>query len=285
MEQTIIVQPMPHHCEMRGAEEDWSGVTSSQQRRKMQNRLNQRACRRRRQMEACGAPLLERSSRRSNSADASARADERVTKKAQQEPHAPARRVCSSYSPEKHLLLQQFATQAYSAYIAGAPCPTHLPRLIQVNILGALTRNAQALNLSNSWLLCDAISVLDEDSLSSISCPKSLRPTALQVSVSHHPWIDLLPLPRLRENILKLIDIEGFDEDELCHDMVEFDSEEGPEKAALIIWGDPWDPRGWEASVAFLRKWGWLLTGCPEILEATNYWREKRGERRLSWGA
>lgn len=41
----------------------------------------------------------------------------------------------------------------------------------------------------------------------------------------------------------------------------------------------------WEAIVALFRKWGWLLTGCLEILEATNYWRENRGEGVCLWGS
>ena len=31
-------------------------------------------------------------------------------------------------------------------------------------------------------------------------------------------------------------------------------------------------------SEGFLRKWGWLLNGLPELLEATNRWRVERGE-------
>lgn len=43
----------------------------------------------------------------------------------------------------------------------------------------------------------------------------------------------------------------------------------------------PYDPRAWEATVPFLRKWGWVVRECRELLVSTNYWREKRGEKRL----
>lgn len=70
-----------------------------------------------------------------------------------------------------------------------------------------------------------------------------------------------------------------FDEDELCHDMLMVTDPNGlADKPALISWSGSWDVHGWEASPAFLRKWGWLLWGCPEIIEGTNYWRQKRGE-------
>ncbi|KAH8747598.1 hypothetical protein F5883DRAFT_437129, partial [Diaporthe sp. PMI_573] len=52
-------------------------------------------------------------------------------------------------------------------------------------------------------------------------------------------------------------------------------------EAALIICAEPSNPHGWEVSLALLRKWGWLLEGCEDILEATNYWREKRGEKKV----
>lgn len=84
----------------------------------------------------------------------------------------------------------------------------------------------------------------------------------------------------MRDNFLKAIgDPDLCDEDVLCQDLCQYDASTG--KATLIVWGSPWDPRSWEASPAFLRKWGFLLYGCDEILQATNYWREKRGEGRI----
>ena len=39
--QAITVQPMPHQLEVWKVQEDWAGVTNTQERRKLQNRLNQ----------------------------------------------------------------------------------------------------------------------------------------------------------------------------------------------------------------------------------------------------
>jgi hypothetical protein len=100
----------------------------------------------------------------------------------------------------------------------------------------------------------------------------------LQRKVNHHPWVDLIPLPRMRDNILAAMDhgtIRVFNE--LCFDIFDVGGGAGVEDAALIVWGEPWDPAGWEASEMFLRKWGWLLDGCFEMLESTNRWRLKRG--------
>ena len=85
----------------------------------------------------------------------------------------------------------------------------------------------------------------------------------------------------MRDNMLRGIAAGLFEEDELCLDLVAVDGQLEADRAVLIVWGEAWDPRNWEASVPFLRKWGGLVRGCPEILEATNYWREKRGERKI----
>jgi hypothetical protein len=70
------------------------------------------------------------------------------------------------------------------------------------------------------------------------------------------------------------------DEDEMCREVVEY--EDANSKPLLIAWGDASNARNWEVTPAFLTKWGWLLSGCEEFLEATNYWRAKRSELPLS---
>lgn len=109
--------------------------------------------------------------------------------------------------------------------------------------------------------------------------PPGLQPTALQRAVHHHPWIDLFPVPQLRDSFIRLFD-NSVDEDVLCVDLIRVEGGNG-EKPNLIVWGDPSDPCAWEASVPFLRKWGWVVRDCRELLDATNYWRAKRGERTL----
>ncbi|KAJ9144486.1 hypothetical protein NKR23_g5954 [Pleurostoma richardsiae] len=274
----IVVQPMSHQSEVRKAGEDWSGVTSTDQRRKLQNRLNQRAHRRRKRL---GADA-------SSSSAVVRRASTGPTVKTQRSESPAEQEQRDRDQMERKLsLVQQLASQAYAEYLGHSPRPEHLLRVVQINVFHALARNAVALGLSTSWLLCDSISPFGQIGppipvALPPSYPDSLTPTPLQVSELHHPWIDLLPWPTLRDRILHLSAGDLIDEDDLCHDIAEFDTTQGSsEKAALIVWGAPWDPRGWEASPSFLRKWGWILEDCEEILEATNYWREKRGEKKL----
>lgn len=100
----------------------------------------------------------------------------------------------------------------------------------------------------------------------------------------HHSWLDLFPFPRMRDNILRGINAGEYDEDVLCDtlccDLLKFDDDTN---AALVVWGESWDATGWEFSAEFFIRWGVLLQGCTEVLETTNYWRQKRGARRLEY--
>ena len=104
--------------------------------------------------------------------------------------------------------------------------------------------------------------------------PMPLKPTSIQRSVPHHSWVELLPNAALRNNLI-LLDAAGrLDEGQCCIDMCG--------RSGVIVWKDPWDPSGWEVALAFLEKWRLALTGCWGLFKSTNYWREKRGEERIT---
>ncbi|KAF7118886.1 hypothetical protein CNMCM5793_008522 [Aspergillus hiratsukae] len=116
-----------------------------------------------------------------------------------------------------------------------------------------------------------------------------LRPNKEQITVRHHPFIDILPFPTLRRNMIKHQD--QFDEDEFFHDML----------TGLVCWGGsgigkrdrnistgyastgtPWDSRSWEARDWFLKKYWRLLGGEDgELVRQSEWWRSIRGEAPL----
>lgn len=184
--------------------------------------------------------------------------------------------------------------EAVQNYMLKQPNMNQLMRVIKLNTINAMTLNASALKLPVDWLICTAMSpfgvvgpppVTEEAGASPPGRPASLVPTDLQLRIPHHPWIDLFPLARMRNNWLHAIYVaESLTEDDevrLWDDLVDWGRSGGTEEASggLVVWGDPSDPRSWEATVPFLRRWGRLLLRCDEILEATNYWRRSRGER------
>jgi hypothetical protein len=162
--------------------------------------------------------------------------------------------------------------------------------LIRLNVLNALAQNAVAMGFSPAGLCQDDwISPFNSHGphlpgsapLLKAGCPNSLQPTAVQRAVRHHPWIDLLPVPALRDNILRAMDAGFLDDDDLCFDVLEPWGEGLENRPCLMIWGNPADALAWEASPSFLHKWGWLMGGCSGLVDSTNHWREKRGQPRL----
>lgn len=69
------------------------------------------------------------------------------------------------------------------------------------------------------------------------------------------------------------------DEDQACEDL--YGGCITPDEAGLQVWGEAWDPLAYEASETLIRKWSWMVEECPDIIQSTNYWRRRRGEKAL----
>jgi hypothetical protein len=106
----------------------------------------------------------------------------------------------------------------------------------------------------------------------------------LQATVPHEVWIDVMPHPVWRDNLI--LRSGTFHHSELASDIVGalFDGVTASkcEEQGIVVWSPPWHPSGWELSKGFLRKWGWIISGSEdEVLRTTNKWREERGEEPL----
>ncbi|KAL4797631.1 hypothetical protein BDV19DRAFT_377449 [Aspergillus venezuelensis] len=285
------------------AEDEWAGMgLDPKERRKRQNRINQRAFRQRKralqkkvtiqeqieEMIAKGeVTLLPRSSAStSSSASSSASSSDSPTSLSLYPKHHPTvatweRRMCF-LGDEIDKLLERFSQKAVESYVRGSPSADHLLTLCKVNVFRAFMSNMQTLGMSAGpeWMEDEALSPFStslpgyvaEDSL-----PVSLRPTKLQTKMQHHPWLDFFPFPRIRDN---LINAGDFDDHPLCLDIMGFWNVTD-EACGLLVWGEPHEPRNWEVSENFLRRWPWVVAGCPELLESTNRWRASRGEKMI----
>ena len=113
-----------------------------------------------------------------------------------------------------------------------------------------------------------------------------LRPSGEQITVRHHPYIDILPFPTLRKNLVTHQD--EIDEDEFFHDMLTglvcwggagVGRKDRDDSTGYTSTGTPWDVRSWEASVWFLRKYWTLLGGEDgELVRQSEWWRSIRGD-------
>lgn len=175
-------------------------------------------------------------------------------------------------------MMTRFSTEACQRYYASDPCLDHLFTLTKFNVLRAFVDNMAALGLGIEGMDEDIISPFNVNFSGSerrTKIPGTLFPTALQCAAPHHPWLDCFPLPRMRDNLIRAA--ESFNDCELCADVV--DPSNGG--IGLMVWGDPWLPQSWEVSELFLRKWSWVIEGCPEIFTYSNYWRARRGLKKL----
>ncbi|KAL4869494.1 hypothetical protein BDV12DRAFT_167824 [Aspergillus spectabilis] len=269
-------------------EDDWAGLGDAKERRKRQNRINQRAFRQRKRAQQKKHSLQQRIE------EMIATGEVRLLPRASSTESPPSvtsetyplvttweRRVCY-LGDEIDKLLERFSQRAVESYIRGSPSADHLLTLCKVNVFRAFMSNMVTLGMSPGpeWMDDDALSpfstslpgYLTEDQL-----PPSLRPTVLQSTTVHHPWLDSFPFPRLRDNLILAGD---FDDHPLCVDIMGF-WEVQEESCGLLVWGDPVEPRSWEVSENFLRRWPWVVAGCPELLESTNRWRSSRGEKMI----
>jgi hypothetical protein len=96
--------------------------------------------------------------------------------------------------------------------------------------------------------------------------PPALHPTPLQLTTPHLPYIDLLPFPSVRNNLLLAGSLVSAPE--IWADFTSGD---------IRVWGStPWEPTGWEIGERFARKWWWVLD--QGVVEKGNFWRGVRGE-------
>ena len=134
--------------------------------------------------------------------------------------------------------------------------------------------------------------------------PPHLQPTRLQSEIVHPNWIDLIPIPRMRDNLIMSQDhfnhrlfvndvIENLLEDVMINKYGEGtgprsrlklkgkSSDFASDRSGMIVWGEPHRMENWEVTSEFLQRWGWAMEGCHELMRATNQWRAVRGEAPL----
>lgn len=113
-----------------------------------------------------------------------------------------------------------------------------------------------------------------------------LRPSSEQITIKHHPYIDILPFPTLRKNLI--IHQGEVDEDEFFLDILTglvcwggagIGRRDREESTGYASTGTPWDVRSWEARVWFSNKYWTLLGGEDgELVRQSEWWRSIRGE-------
>lgn len=114
------------------------------------------------------------------------------------------------------------------------------------------------------------------------SIKPDLRPVSEQVTIAHHPYLDLIPFASFRSRALLAIarSNQAFDEDSLCFDIHHGGMQyRGSSQVSLHGRGDgaPWDARSWEVTPWFLRKWGALVGDKDDLMYKISAWWRATG--------
>jgi hypothetical protein len=292
--------------------ENWRGKNDPAERRRIQNRINQRAFRERQR----SGETTKECSPRGNSA-ASASPDRRPEPKNNQEKNDDEEGGCEGDGGEEGEASEEDddedeeseesnpgspppnvpARPHFTGQIPRAACTPSTPstdnpwdelaQLINRNFMQAAETNAQHLGINLTSLRSGAPASTPR--LRSIAnLPPTLKPVELQHQLPHDPIIDIIPHARLRFNILRAIATGSLDASRFSASLrrsgavLKVQGEAC--RSGLIVWNFPEQLSSWELSEAFFIHWGFLLEGCEDFVAATNVWRSHRGERSLVLG-
>lgn len=165
------------------------------------------------------------------------------------------------------------------------PDEAHLG-IVELNLLRGAMTIAKRLNVDDMIWSLDSVSPFTARSMVFADfqhLPMNLRPTAIQKSQPHHPVIDLLPWPGVRDKLILVFSQPPEIRPKIASSataMVEFvydleDSAEG-----CRIWGDdPCSDQSWEVGEKVFKNWWWAFDG--DVIRRSNVLRQQRGARLL----
>ncbi|VUC25739.1 unnamed protein product [Clonostachys rosea] len=300
-------------------EEDWTGLKDPKARRKLQNRLNVRAHRRRKAKQENDENFQDINSEPSDAFSIlpSFKAPSALLST---ESLPLLRRRMNIDTHARSTEWNRFSRLDFSARVKFPLSSDHLLSLAQYNLVRASTTNAVILSVHH-LIETDHCGIDFENmplfvpSSTFWETPASLKPTKIQLEIPHDFWVDLIPDPQLRDNVLLALAQGTLDTVEFQGDLVGYICKEtqkirpspfgsvtkpeipfsmaanwsvGPgcslseqRELGILVWSDPWRMEGYEVTPAFFRKWKFLFKGCQHIVESTNRWRERRGEEPL----
>ncbi|KAK5167970.1 uncharacterized protein LTR77_006537 [Saxophila tyrrhenica] len=262
------------------ANENWRGKNDPAERRRIQNRLNQRAFR---QRQRAGESPKQYKPRSGSSTKSDIREeeddDDDDDEEESEDEDATSESETSQPSPPTAQSTAVSSTSQANAE-AGRVCD-ELARIINRNFMAAVVSNAQKLGINLAAL--QSGTAIKTPRVGNRQVPSSLTPVELQYQVPHDPIIDSLPHARLRFNILRAIATHQLNAADFARSIRSSGALENHNgnwlRGGLVVWNEPDQPANWELSEPFVRRWFMLLQGCEDLLQATNAWRCRRGER------
>lgn len=289
---------MPDNSSVRitTTNENWRGKNDPAERRRIQNRLNQRAFRERQRAGETARQYRPRSVSTHMSPIASPKehsepeddGEEDSDEDSDDDDDSEEDDDEAASSPQTSASARTASSTASTSNTSANQPWDELARTINRNFMQAAVTNAQTLGLDLASLRSGA--AVATPKARSANIPATLTPIELQQKFPHDPIIDVIPHPRLRYNILRAIATKQIDATQfnayLRRSGAVITLQGEPRRGGLVVWSSqspdltPASLMAWELSEAFVLLYGRvLLEGCEDFIVATNVWRTRRGER------
>ncbi|EHK20386.1 uncharacterized protein TRIVIDRAFT_48367 [Trichoderma virens Gv29-8] len=162
----------------------------------------------------------------------------------------------------------------------GSFADSYLLPVHELTLLRAVMRIAERIGCRQSLWNLEAVSPFSQGTATpSEQLPFAWKPTASQLLVPHHPLLDFLPWPGVRDRVINIFSMP----DEMRPPnatgplaLVNFayDIEDNSE-GVRIYGGDPYDPNSWEVGQVLFERWWFIFD--RDVIENSNRWRRLRG--------
>lgn len=149
----------------------------------------------------------------------------------------------------------------------------------ELTLLRAFLRIAGRLGCESVWELTANSPFNSGTGPAADELPRTWRPTTSQVLVPHHPVVDLLPWPSVRDRIIGLLAMPDHARPPSARGPLAvvnfaYDMEDGAE--GMRIWGgNPYDDESWEVGQVCFERWWFIFD--RHVVEQSNRWRRLRG--------
>ncbi|KAJ6444322.1 transcription activator acu-15 [Purpureocillium lavendulum] len=171
------------------------------------------------------------------------------------------------------------ATSSASSSDSNFPDSYLLP-VHELTLLRAMLRIATRIGCKEQLWSLDALSPFNRGNATPLEqLPAAWRPTPSQVLVPHHPLLDFLPWPGVRDRIIGIMSLP---DDARPPNAVgplalvnfAYDFEDNAE-GVRIYGGDPYDPDCWEVGQVLFERWWFIFD--RNVIDNSNRWRRLRG--------
>jgi Domain of unknown function (DUF3425) len=168
------------------------------------------------------------------------------------------------------------------------PDEAYLP-VLELDLLRGATAIASRLNISNLIWSLSSTSPFSDPSMALAQydhLPCNLRPTPAQLTQPHHPILDLLPWPTVREKLILILSqpLELRPPSAKSSTaLLEFVYDVEDSAEGVRIWGDdPYSDQAWEVGDKVFKNWWWAFD--RDVIRRSNEMRRLRGARLLGEG-